>query len=506
MPTSTSGTYSAGLAALQQKPWYRQMQQPNTGNVQQQPYAATPRTMNYGDNQYTMMPNGTWQLSGGPNYVSRYQNSSIQMPMPQQDINNLMGVYNQAGGNLDPGFGSWTNPNQQMQNNRGMFSAYMNPGDYGAQNMFGRFTQNYTPQGVNQIGSAMNQLNQLGQNYTLQGMPQLQQLGQNYNLMGAGQMGRAINSLLGNQGANLQPFLNRDAVNIDPVIQALASDYTTQLQESVLPGLRSGAIASGQYGGSRQALAEGVAAAKANEQFQQEAANLRYQNALQTAQQQFQAAQLIDQLQQQGLISGGQLAGQRGQLDIAQRQQRGDVLSQLANLALGQRTQRTQALSQLGQLGATRAELDQAQRAQQMQALSQILGARQTGQAQGLQATTALAGLNEEARNRALQALQGQLAARQLGLGTQLDAAQALANARQGYFANQAQMEAAARNASASSAAAASSANAQREIARMQLGPQNMNAIANLVSALGIGYDDIQGNALNQVNLLNSLG
>ena len=317
----------------------------------------------------------------------------------------------------------------------------------------------------------------------------------------------------GNQAQNMSRFLNSQGVNIDPVIEALRKDYTTQLQEAVLPGLRSGAIASGQYGGSRQAIAEGVANAKANEEFQQQAANLRYQNELEALNRQMQAAQFADTMRQQGLTAGGQLAGQRAGLDISNLARRAEALqgagglaAQRGQLDLSRTGQRMEGLSKAGQLAAQRADLDQRQRAQQMQAVSAILGARQTGSAQALTARQTQMEANEAARQRAIQSLLALQQGDQFNQGQQLDAAKTLADIAAQYYGYQSNLEAARANRSAASVGATAQQNTQRELAKMQLGPQNINAISNLINALGVGYQDILGNSRTQGNQLAQLG
>lgn len=78
-----------------------------------------------------------------------------------------------------------------------------------------------------------------------------------------GQMGQdiagaqgAYSTLLGAADVNNNPYLYQAAMGATrPVVE--------QLTESILPSIRGGAINTGQYGGSRQALAEGTAIGKA---------------------------------------------------------------------------------------------------------------------------------------------------------------------------------------------------------------------------------------------------
>lgn len=54
------------------------------------------------------------------------------------------------------------------------------------------------------------------------------------------------------------PYLNQQA-------SAITNQLTRNLNENVMPGLRSEALASGMYGGSRQGIAEGLAASRLNQ-------------------------------------------------------------------------------------------------------------------------------------------------------------------------------------------------------------------------------------------------
>lgn len=523
-----NGTFSAGMAALRaSQPQAFAKPQTPAGGAPNAPANQGTMMRTIGQDVYGMDPNtGTWGLIGGPNFTSGYgvagRAGNLPNVMPQRDVDNLQGMVNQ-GQAFDPGFGNWTNPQAQFTQNRMFLGNMLNPTDYGAANMMGRYANPYQAQGMGQLATAGGQLynvaNSLG---PVQGMGQLGQysgrLGQmgtsNPAIQGMGQLGQAAGGLMAqNQAANMSRFLNSQGVNIDPVIEALRKDYTTQLQEAVLPGLRSGALASGQYGGSRQAIAEGVANAKANEEFQQQAANLRYQNELEALNRQMQAAQFADTMRQQGLTAGGQLAGQRAGLDISNLARRAEALQAAGGLAaqrgqldLSRTGQRLQGLAQAGELAAQRAGLDQSQRAQQMQAVSAILGARQAGSAQALAARQAQLQANEAARQRAMQALLAQQQGGQFTQQRQLDAARSLADIAAQYYGYQSNMRAAEANRTAASAAAGSNAATQRELAKMQLGPQNINAISNLINALGVGYQDILGNSRTQANQLANLG
>lgn len=78
-------------------------------------------------------------------------------------------------------------------------------------------------------------------------------------------------------------LLNKDILSADSnpalrsYIDAATRPITDQLMESVLPGVRSGAAGAGQYGSSRQAIAEGIASGKASRAVGDTAANIANQ-------------------------------------------------------------------------------------------------------------------------------------------------------------------------------------------------------------------------------------
>jgi len=84
----------------------------------------------------------------------------------------------------------------------------------------------------------------------------------------------SLKSLLSGQVAN--PYLDQQA-------QAMTANLTRNLNENVMPGIRSEALASGQYGGSRQGIAEGLAASRLNQDLAPALTNL-YGGAFENAQ------------------------------------------------------------------------------------------------------------------------------------------------------------------------------------------------------------------------------
>ncbi len=67
---------------------------------------------------------------------------------------------------------------------------------------------------------------------------------------------RSLQGLLSGNVTN--PYLQQQA-------DAMTANMTRNLNENVMPGIRSEALASGQYGGSRQGIAEGLAASRLNQ-------------------------------------------------------------------------------------------------------------------------------------------------------------------------------------------------------------------------------------------------
>lgn len=67
---------------------------------------------------------------------------------------------------------------------------------------------------------------------------------------------QSLSGLLSGNVTN--PYLQQQAA-------AMTANLTRNLNENVMPGIRSEALASGQYGGSRQGIAEGLAASRLNQ-------------------------------------------------------------------------------------------------------------------------------------------------------------------------------------------------------------------------------------------------
>lgn len=74
-----------------------------------------------------------------------------------------------------------------------------------------------------------------------------------------------------------------DTQYLDQQASALTNNLTRNTNENVMPGLRSSAAISGQYGGSRQGIAEGLAASRLNQDLALPISQM-YGNALEQAQ------------------------------------------------------------------------------------------------------------------------------------------------------------------------------------------------------------------------------
>ena len=107
---------------------------------------------------------------------------------------------------------------------------------------------------------------------------------------------------------------------LDSVSNAITRKLTRNMMEQVMPGIRSDAILSGQYGGSRQGIAEGLAASRLNEDLAPALTNL-YGGAYENAQNRMAGA--ADSLNNQAFNLGfgnANLGLQNNQQQIGQNQ------------------------------------------------------------------------------------------------------------------------------------------------------------------------------------------
>lgn len=143
--------------------------------------------------------------------------------------------------------------------------------------------------------------------------------------------------IYGNDAEN--PYLNRalqSGINQSTqAFQTQLGDITNNLQRSILPGIRGSAIASGQFGSSRQGIAEGLALSDLNRQATNAAQQLGLANISATTGAQ---ANAFSQGRDRSLNALNTLSGQQYNTALNQAQ-----LNQQANLANAQSTLTNQA-------------------------------------------------------------------------------------------------------------------------------------------------------------------
>jgi hypothetical protein len=114
---------------------------------------------------------------------------------------------------------------------------------------------------------------------------------------------------------------------------AAARPIYQNLTESVLPNIRSGASLSGQYGGSRQGIAEGLAAQSANQAAADQSANIYNQAYAQGLDAQGRAIALGPQTLALGAYPGQIISGVG---DVQQGQAQNELNSDIARYNYGQ--------------------------------------------------------------------------------------------------------------------------------------------------------------------------
>lgn len=160
--------------------------------------------------------------------------------------------------------GAWNQFLQSQQNNAN------NIGAVGNAIMWGNNNAQINPVGPVEAPGQINAQQVAAQQVAAQAVDPTQAFA---SLGGANPMAALQNQLSGSVN---NPYL-------DQQIAAIGTDISNNLNRNVLPGLRSQAVASGQYGGSRQGIAEGLAAQGATQQLANQSAMLRG-NAYEAAQ------------------------------------------------------------------------------------------------------------------------------------------------------------------------------------------------------------------------------
>lgn len=160
----------------------------------------------------------------------------------------------------------------------------------------------YSPETVGAYGGLLGQLQSRAQGN--QYNPVLDQLGTNIMSVVGGNLGPRLNQVGDIGGVSVDPTKMRQAQGVldptqslqrfmtgeidtrylDPQAEAIVNRMTQNTMQNVMPGIRSGAVASGQYGGSRQGIAEGLAASQLQEDIAPALTGL-YGQAFENAQQ-----------------------------------------------------------------------------------------------------------------------------------------------------------------------------------------------------------------------------
>ncbi len=118
-----------------------------------------------------------------------------------------------------------------------------------------------------------------------------------------------------NRAAGTTGFLLNDAayVSSNPYLQdsirGAIRPVAQQLTEDILPSIRSGAVDAGQYGSSRQGIAEGIAISRANQQALDTAAGMSSQGYNTGLNAMLQGLAFTPQLMQMGLAPSNVVSG-----------------------------------------------------------------------------------------------------------------------------------------------------------------------------------------------------
>lgn len=150
---------------------------------------------------------------------------------------------------------------------------------------------------------------------------QAQQWDINYAQQGAvndvNKIGAGYDSLLNAPNVNNNPYLAQ-------AVQGAVNPMIDNFNESILPGIRSNAIQTGQYGGSRQGVAEGIAAGKLSRNIGDISSQM-YSGAYNSGMDSLaKAVALGPQALQVGQFPSQILQGVAGQRELAQQNQIND--------------------------------------------------------------------------------------------------------------------------------------------------------------------------------------
>lgn len=250
------------------------------------------------------------------------------------------------------------------------------------------------------------------QNLGYQAFQNVLGMGDPSQFMGAG----AVDTLLAAADPTTNPYFQG-------TLEAAMRSVTQAFREQIMPSIRTGSALAGQAGSSRQGIAEGLAASRANQAMADMAAQMgsaAYAQGLQAAAAGGQLGAEMQRLAQVGQLGAGQLGSQM----TGQQMQ---ALGQAGQLGLGISGQELQALGQAGQLGT-------ALQGQALQALQGGAGLASGMYGQGLDAATRAAALEYQralgeadvGQRREAAQLQASLGHSQLAQGGQIAALNAL--------------------------------------------------------------------------------
>lgn len=242
----------------------------------------------------------------------------------------LSEVARAAGGSSDAGKSSSSSSPWGPQ------QEYLKKGFEGAQDLYDKGPQSYFP------GSTVAGVNPMLQSY-FGGMGRQTQtgIGAGQDIMGYGQQGAqglgqaqsfysdALNNYYNPYASAEYADIVSGSVNNNPLLdQQIASaqgDINRNMQENIMPSIASGSVGTGNTGSTRRGVAEGIAMRGAGEAGADAALGLRsnaYNQGLQQADQwagsQFDSANMMNQMGQQGVsnIAGGYGLGSSAYQDL----------------------------------------------------------------------------------------------------------------------------------------------------------------------------------------------
>jgi hypothetical protein len=121
---------------------------------------------------------------------------------------------------------------------------------------------------------------------------------------------------------------------LDQVASSLTNNLTRNTNENVMPGLRSSAAVSGQYGGSRQGIAEGLAASRLNQDIALPVSQM-YAGALESAKNRMQGTSQYLNDSAQSTAFGNANLGLQNNSQLMQKNQ-GNLSNRMQSMPIAQ--------------------------------------------------------------------------------------------------------------------------------------------------------------------------